>query len=333
MNCRECEPLIQEYLDGELDRRAAEMAEAHFASCAACAGARDAAAAEGALYAAYEREVEVTPQLWGGIEARIRAGQRVEGEVGLLRRISDWLAPLLTAPRFSPALTGALVVVAVLATVGAMSFRDSRAGGNSEGVAKHIDGGDTRSGVGGDNGGRANAALTPAQGGQAAAAADPTPVRRVGPGPEQQQQQQQSSPDRPAPREEYASAASPKKGVREKLSPAPDVNDARIKTARFEAAKRAGEQSPDQLVREAEKRYQAAIKILERDVKSRRPQFDRETLARFDETLTSIDRTIAETRKAVRQQSSDPVAVQYMLSAYAKKVEVMREMAHLGQGN
>ncbi|MCA1616165.1 MAG: hypothetical protein LC800_19105 [Acidobacteria bacterium] len=86
-------------------------------------------------------------------------------------------------------------------------------------------------------------------------------------------------------------------------------------------------------MREAEKRYQAAIKILERDVNGRRSRLDRETLARFDETLNSIDRTIAETRKAVRQQGSDPVAVQYMLSAYAKKVEVMREMAHLGQGN
>jgi hypothetical protein len=331
MKCRECEPLIEEYLDGELDRRAAEGVAAHLASCAACAGARDAAAAEGAFYAAYEREVEVTPQLWGGIEARIRAGRGGVGEASLLRRISDWLAPLLTAPRFSPALTGALVVVAVLATAGAMSFRDSRAGGKHEGVAKQIDGGGARSGGGDVNGSRADAAIIPAQGGEQIAA-DPTPDRGATPGP--RQQQQQSSPDRGAPREEYASAAaSPKKGIGEKLSPAPDVSDARIKAARFEQAKRVGEQSPDQLVREAEKRYQAAIKILERDVKNRRTQFDRETLARFDETLTSIDRTIAETRKAVRQQSSDPVAVQYMLSAYAKKVEVMREMAHLGNGN
>jgi len=31
----------------------------------------------------------------------------------------------------------------------------------------------------------------------------------------------------------------------------------------------------------------------------------------------------------VLRQSNDPIAVQYMLSAYAKKVEVMREMAAL----
>ncbi|MCA1616164.1 MAG: zf-HC2 domain-containing protein [Acidobacteria bacterium] len=140
MKCQECEPLIEEYLDGELDRRAAEGVRAHLAACAACAEARDAIVAEGALYAAYEREVEVTPELWGGIEARIGAGRRVEREMGLLQRISGWLAPLLTAPRFSPALTGALVVLAVLATVGAMSFRDARTGGNDGDTAKQNDG-------------------------------------------------------------------------------------------------------------------------------------------------------------------------------------------------
>ena len=39
-----------------------------------------------------------------------------------------------------------------------------------------------------------------------------------------------------------------------------------------------------------------------------------------------LDRTIADTRKAVRQHPDDPVAVQYMLTAYAKKVDVLREM-------
>jgi hypothetical protein len=89
--------------------------------------------------------------------------------------------------------------------------------------------------------------------------------------------------------------------------------------------------SADSLVREAEQRYVAAIRILERDVQTRRQRIDPETRARFDETLASIDRTIAETRKSARQHGNDPVAVQYMLSAYAKKVEVMREMASLSQ--
>lgn len=323
MKCQECEPLIEEFLDGELDTRAAGDVRAHLAACAACAEAHDAIVAEGTLYAAYEREVGVTPQLWGGVEARIRAGRRVEGEVGLLQRISRWLAPLLTAPRFSPALTGALVVIAVLATVGAMSLRGPGKGGNKNDITTHAAGGALR----GDDHRNANASTTPTQGAQPAPGQ--TPLQGVAPGPEQPQQ---SSPVQSAPREEHAGVSRPKKGIREKLSPAPGVNDRQL--AGYQPnVQLPPARSADLLVREAEKRYQAAIKILERDVRGRRSQLDRETLARFDETLGSIDRTIAETRKAVRQQSSDPVAVQYMLSAYAKKVEVMREMAHLGQGN
>ncbi len=322
MKCQECELLIEEYLDGELEARAAGGVRAHLAACAACAEARGAVVAEGAFYAAYEREVEVTPRLWGGVEARIRAGRSGEGEVGLLQRISLWLAPLLTAPRFSPALTGALVVIAVLATVGAMSLRGPSAGENQNEIAKH-DG----AGSSGDDHRNANAATAPTQDAQPAPGR--TPEQGIAPGPEQQPQ---SSPVQSAPREEHASVSRPKKGSREKISPAPGVNGGQL--AGYQPnVQLPPVRSADLLVREAEKRYQAAIKILERDVRGRRSQLDRETLARFDETLGSIDRTIAETRKAVRQQSSDPVAVQYMLSAYAKKVEVMREMAHLGQGN
>jgi hypothetical protein len=87
-------------------------------------------------------------------------------------------------------------------------------------------------------------------------------------------------------------------------------------------------QTPDALVRDAAAKYQKAIEILARDVATRRATFDPATLARFDDTLKALDRTIAETRRAALAQGNpDPVAVQYMLTAYEKKVEVLREMA------
>jgi hypothetical protein len=46
----------------------------------------------------------------------------------------------------------------------------------------------------------------------------------------------------------------------------------------------------------------------------------------LEEALSSIDRTIAATKRAVRRSPEDPIAVQYMLAAYAKKVDVLREM-------
>lgn len=84
--------------------------------------------------------------------------------------------------------------------------------------------------------------------------------------------------------------------------------------------------TPEQLVREAEQKYLTAIAMLSRTVERKRARLDVATLAKLEQALASIDRTIADTRKAVRQHPDDPVAVQYMLTAYAKKVDVLREM-------
>jgi hypothetical protein len=89
--------------------------------------------------------------------------------------------------------------------------------------------------------------------------------------------------------------------------------------------------TPEQLVREAEQKYVAAIAILSRDVNSRRTQIDPMVLARFDSALSDIDRTINETRKIVREHPNDPIALQYLLGAYSKKVDVLRDMASEGQ--
>ncbi len=85
-------------------------------------------------------------------------------------------------------------------------------------------------------------------------------------------------------------------------------------------------QAPEELVREAEQKYLAAIALLSRDATRRRSRFDSEAMAQFDQTLAAIDRAIADTRRAARGHPDDPVAVQYMLAAYAKKVDVLRQM-------
>jgi len=84
--------------------------------------------------------------------------------------------------------------------------------------------------------------------------------------------------------------------------------------------------TPDELVRDAERKYLEAIALLSRDANRMRSRTDREQLIQFDQTLAAVDRTIAGTRRAVREHPRDPVAVQYMLTAYAKKVDVLRQM-------
>ena len=84
--------------------------------------------------------------------------------------------------------------------------------------------------------------------------------------------------------------------------------------------------TPAQLVRDAEYKYLTAIAMLSRDVNLRRSQLDPAMLARFDNSLAEIDRTIKETRQVVRGNPEDPIALQYLLAAYSKKVDVLREM-------
>jgi len=86
-------------------------------------------------------------------------------------------------------------------------------------------------------------------------------------------------------------------------------------------------QSADRLVSEAQKKYLAAITLLSREAARTRSQLDPETRTKLQQALDSIDRTLVATRQAVRENPHDPVAVQFMLLAYAKKVEVLKEMA------
>ncbi len=84
--------------------------------------------------------------------------------------------------------------------------------------------------------------------------------------------------------------------------------------------------TPSQLVREAEQKYLTAIAMLSKDFSRKRSRLDPATVAELNQALASIDETIANTRKVVRRHPDDPVAAQYMLTAYARKVGVLREI-------
>ena len=90
----------------------------------------------------------------------------------------------------------------------------------------------------------------------------------------------------------------------------------------------AGARTPTQLVRDAEKSYLRAIAMLTRDVQKRPSSLDSKTRAKLEGALASIDHTISVTRKAARKDPDDPEVVQYMLTAYAKKVDVLKEMTN-----
>lgn len=85
-------------------------------------------------------------------------------------------------------------------------------------------------------------------------------------------------------------------------------------------------ETADALVREAEQKYLAAIAMLSQDARGRVARLDPGAKSQFEQTLATIDRAIANTRSIVHASPGDPVAVQYMLTAYSRKVDLLRQV-------
>ncbi len=77
----------------------------------------------------------------------------------------------------------------------------------------------------------------------------------------------------------------------------------------------------------AEKEYEKAIGLLSEIVEKRKASLDPQLVAELDRNLKAIDENIAATRKAFREHPSDPEYAVYMLAAYARKVDLLQEVA------
>jgi hypothetical protein len=71
MKCEVYLEVLEEYLDGELGSAEQRQVNEHLITCASCAREFAALTAEQEIFARYDREIEVSPGAWSGIEARI----------------------------------------------------------------------------------------------------------------------------------------------------------------------------------------------------------------------------------------------------------------------
>jgi hypothetical protein len=295
MKCVECRAQVEAYFDDELDEQTTLLIAEHLKVCAPCASLFAGLENEQELFLRYECDVVPTPDFWDNVMARAAAEEHTVQFSRPLALFRDWLGSALgnfNARRFSPSLTALLIVVAIGLTIGVMRFNSRREKGSAPVNVSQNEG-----------------AITPA----------PVPDKIVAPGNETESgkgsetvaDEQPSQINRPGRKSRPALVASnetPRRAGMKAIAPA------------------RSSQTPDELVREAEQKYVAAIAMLSRDVHRRRSRLDAETITRFERTLAAVDRTIADTRQAARKHPGDPVAAQYMLTAYARKVDVLREM-------
>lgn len=77
----------------------------------------------------------------------------------------------------------------------------------------------------------------------------------------------------------------------------------------------------------AEREFQGAIKLLDGVIARHRDEFAPGLLKQYESSLALLDHSIAESRRALRERPEDAVSGQFLLAAYAKKVELMQEIA------
>jgi hypothetical protein len=124
MRCEDCLPLIEEYFDGEVEGAAAARMDAHLSACATCAAALDALSFEQEIYARYDRQLEVSPDLWSRVSAEIardaQPAERPEPRRPFLSRVRERLAASLGAFAARPALASSLALLLVGVAVGSL---------------------------------------------------------------------------------------------------------------------------------------------------------------------------------------------------------------------
>jgi len=121
MKCEKVLPILQGFHDGELDARLVEKVESHLRECPACSQMLQRLKKEAGLYRSYaegvERELEVRPEVWQRVSARIAhevpADRR--GFFGSLRP-GLWFGPALARQ------TAFALVVAVLSVAATLVY-------------------------------------------------------------------------------------------------------------------------------------------------------------------------------------------------------------------
>lgn len=123
MRCEDCLPLIEEYFDGEVEGPAAASMGAHLAACATCAAALDALSFEQEIYARYDRQLEVSPDLWARVSAEIARDTPPPSPAAsrpFLSRVREQLAAAFGALAVRPALASSLALLLVAAAAGSL---------------------------------------------------------------------------------------------------------------------------------------------------------------------------------------------------------------------
>ncbi|HKC64916.1 MAG TPA: zf-HC2 domain-containing protein, partial [Pyrinomonadaceae bacterium] len=126
MRCEECLPLVEEYLDGELDETIANLVVQHVTACERCASEYKKLEREQELYLSYECDAEAAPAFWDNVLAQVAREKSTPSNLyARLRQLFAGAHTNFSAPRFSATLTALIALVAIGITAGVMLYINS----------------------------------------------------------------------------------------------------------------------------------------------------------------------------------------------------------------
>lgn len=289
MKCEACLKMMDELIEGELDGSLAREATAHIAMCAPCSQLYANLRSEQELYGKYLLDVEPTPALWANLQLELEKRKVVSASQPQLR-LQRWLAIAFRELHVTPQLATALVLITIGLAIGIMVWR------TATDTSRH----QVR-----------NPGVVGVQ---------PSPeVNREGTHRDSDDTDRRSSTND---NDRMIRHSSTRSGNRRR--------GAQVSAA-GSASRHMIERSPavptvDQVALRAERQYLSAIEILSRDIRRRRAIISPALLSQLKTALAEVDRNIAATRRAAREQPKNPFAVEYLASAYEKKVDLLREV-------
>jgi len=291
MNCEDYLLMFDDYVENELDEKSAAQVLAHIADCPTCAGEYEILRRENQVYSQYFLGVAATPALWANVQADIEKVQRERFPSSNFR---DRLAKTFGASTFNPAFAAASVVLLIMfgIIVGLIKYKSTENSFSKETVSQKND-----------------VQSLPEKADDAAKNEVSTNEKK----------------DYVSKSEDKITIVKVTNRIKKNISRS-DLSKPRNQFVNSKPINPNRRLTNDEIVQKAERQYKGAIAVLSSDIKRRRARMPLNFISQFEQPLADIDRTINETRRAVRAQPNDAVAVQHMTTAYAKKIEMLRTM-------
>lgn len=288
MNCERCQTELEDFLYGEVGQARSAEIRAHLLACATCSAARAELERENEVFARFYEQTAIEPAAEMWQAIRARIGEESLSQ-SRVEHQTGWLERL-RAGTFGWLLAPTLlrqVAFAILLIALSVALTTIYLK-RGEREEKNLAGG--------------GAKTTPT----------PAPQPSLVPTPA------------PSPSNELA-------GRNEKTRPTPKVSQPAVDRAAIDRVVHKPQLTDQELmnrqIARAEREYQKAVRMLDQAIAKRRNTLDPALVKEYETSLALIDSSIAASRRALRERPADPTASQFLLAAYAKKVELMQDIA------